>query len=59
MSKDILVIRPAVTYDCLTPEETDKIVYAFKNIFKKQYITVILFKENQTDKTSFEIIKNE
>jgi hypothetical protein len=59
MSKDIIVIRPAKIYCDLSPEDRDGIFYRFKEHFEDLYIVVVLFSENETNKTTFEIIKNE
>lgn len=59
MSKDIVVIRPAMEYSELLLEDKKRMSNIFKNIFKKKYLVVLLFDENETNKTTFEIIKNE
>jgi len=59
MSKDIIVIRPAEAYSELLLEDKKRMSNLLENIFKKKYIVVILFSENETNKTTFEIIKNE
>ena len=59
MSKDILVIRPSKKHNGLSPLDTEMFCYRFEKPFKDLYIVVVLFSENETNKTTFEIIKNE
>ena len=59
MNKDIIVIRPAKIYCDLSPQDRDGIFYRLKELFENSHIVVILFSENETNKTTFEIIKNE
>ena len=59
MSKDILVIRPAKNYSYLSSEDMKMLGSRFKEPFKDLYSVIILFSENETNKTTFEIIKNE
>ena len=59
MSRDILVIRPSKIYSGLSPLDTEMLCSRFKEPFKDLYLVIILLSENETDKTIFEIIKNE
>jgi len=59
MSKDIIVIRPAKIYCGLSPLDTEMLCSRFKEPFKDLYLVIILLSENETNKTTFEIIKNE
>ena len=55
--KDLLIVRPSKQFSDACPESQEQITQAFKTKFKKQFITVIIFGENETNRTDFEIIK--
>jgi hypothetical protein len=58
-TKNILIVRMSKKFQDLCEEEYSLIDKKIKEVFKKSYLTLIIIGENETDKTTFEIIKHE
>jgi len=58
-TKNILIIRMSKKFQDLREEEYSLLDKKIKEVFKKSYLTLIIIGENETDKTTFEIIKHE
>ena len=57
MTKDILIVRLSKVFSYIEEEEKDNISALFDKKLSNSYIVITMFNENQTDKTTFEIIK--
>jgi hypothetical protein len=58
MVKDIIIIRPPNKLD-MPLDDRDIMYDALQRKFREVYLLIILWDENETDKTTFEIIKYE
>jgi len=58
-NKDILIVRMSKEFKDLNQEGYDVLTKRIKEVFEKHYLTLIFFGENETNKTTFEIIKYE
>lgn len=59
LNKNILVIRLSKGFQNLNEDSKTDVSKKYKKVFKKEFNTVLIFGENETHKTTFEIIYNE
>jgi len=59
MSKDILVVRMCKLWNDLSNEDRSIVANQFDVKFKDLYNVMVMFGENETIKTTFEIIRYE
>ena len=57
MIKDILIVRLSKVFSYIEDKEKDNISALIDKKLSNSYIVITMFNENQTDKTTFEIIK--
>lgn len=58
MVKDILVVRPSKQFEHMTQDDGENITNLFGENLKEIYIPLVIFCENETNQTTFEIIRN-
>jgi len=58
-TKDILIVSLSNTFKAIESEEYEKILTDLEKKFKGLYNVLVLKGENETSKTTFEIIKYE
>ncbi len=54
--KDILIIRPGKQFNDAHPKQTDLIANSFITKFDKDFYCIVIWNENETNRTEFEII---
>jgi hypothetical protein len=58
MGRDLLIVRLSKSFENISEEDFASMVKSIRKGVKKEYLVFVIKNENETNKTTFEFVKN-